>query len=94
MRITHFTHLRPAQAFVDYMATRGIRLRIEQDGGYTLWLDDESQIGVVENELNQFFAIPTMRAIRQPAGTPVPLKAACIISTLRCWLICANAQGR
>ncbi|MCK8349886.1 rhomboid family intramembrane serine protease GlpG, partial [Erwinia amylovora] len=58
MRITHFTQLRPAQAFVDYMATRGIRLRIEQDGGYTLWLDDESQIGVVENELNPFFRDP------------------------------------
>ncbi|CCP04743.1 Protein of glp regulon [Erwinia amylovora Ea644] len=58
MRITHFTHLRPAQAFVDYMATRGIRLRIEQDGGYTLWLDDESQIGVVEKELNQFIRDP------------------------------------
>ncbi|MCK8417812.1 rhomboid family intramembrane serine protease GlpG, partial [Erwinia amylovora] len=40
------------------MATRGIRLRIEQDGGYTLWLDDESQIGVVEIELNQFFRDP------------------------------------
>lgn len=58
MRITHFTHLRPAQAFVDYMATRGINLRIEQDSGYTLWLDDELQLSVVENELNQFIRDP------------------------------------
>ncbi|CCG88901.1 rhomboid family intramembrane serine protease GlpG [Erwinia piriflorinigrans] len=58
MRITHFTHLRPAQAFVDYMSTRGIRLRIERDDGYTLWLDDESQLSVVENELNQFIRDP------------------------------------
>lgn len=58
MRITHFTHLRLAQAFVDYMATRGITLRIEHDGDYQLWLDDESQVGVVENELNQFIRDP------------------------------------
>ncbi|WP_042959194.1 rhomboid family intramembrane serine protease GlpG [Erwinia tasmaniensis] len=58
MRITHFTHLRPAQAFVDYMSTRGIRLRIERDNGYTLWLDDESQSGVVENELDRFIRDP------------------------------------
>lgn len=58
MRITHFTHLRPAQAFVDYMATRGVTLRVEHDNGYTLWLDDESQLTVVENELNQFIRDP------------------------------------
>jgi len=58
MRITHFTHLRLAQAFVDYMATRGITLRIEQEGDYTLWLDDESKFSVVENELNQFIREP------------------------------------
>lgn len=58
MRITHFTHLRPAQAFVDYMATRGVTLRVEHDNGYTLWLDDETQLTVVENELNQFIRDP------------------------------------
>ena len=58
MRITHFTHLRMAQAFVDYMATKGITLRIEQEGDYTLWLDDESKLSVVENELNQFIREP------------------------------------
>ena len=58
MRITHFTHLRMAQAFVDYMATHGITLRIEQDGDYTLWLDDESKLSVVENELNRFIREP------------------------------------
>lgn len=58
MRITHFTHLRLAQAFVDYMATRGITLRIEHEGDYILWLDDESKFNVVENELNQFIRDP------------------------------------
>jgi len=58
MRITHFTHLRLAQAFVDYMATRGVTLRIEQEGDYTLWLDDESKFSMVENELNQFIRDP------------------------------------
>jgi len=58
MRITDFSSLRAAQAFVDYMATRGVRLRIEQDSRYTLWLDDESQLELVENELNQFIRDP------------------------------------
>lgn len=59
MLITSFTHLRPAQAFVDYMAMRGIRLRIEhQDNSYRLWLDDESKHDEVESELNQYLRDP------------------------------------
>lgn len=58
MRITDFANLRMAQAFVDYMATHGVRLRIEQESRYTLWLDDDSQLERVENELNQFIRDP------------------------------------
>lgn len=58
MRITDFSNPRMAQAFVDYMATRGISLRIEHDNHYTLWLDDDSKVNLVENELNQFLREP------------------------------------
>jgi len=57
-RITEFANPRMAQAFVDYMATRGVRLRIEHDDRYTLWLDDDSQLNLVENELGQFIREP------------------------------------
>lgn len=57
-RITEFANLRMAQAFVDYMATRGVQLRIEQESRYTLWLDDASQLELVETELNQFIREP------------------------------------
>ncbi len=58
MRITHFNNPRLAQAFVDYMATRGVTLRIEHGEAYTILLDDESQAAVVENELQQFVRDP------------------------------------
>lgn len=58
MRITHFNNPRMAQAFVDYMATRGIRLRIEHDGHYFIILDDETKVEMVENELQQFIRDP------------------------------------
>ena len=58
MRITDFSNPRMAQAFVDYMATRGISLRIEHDNHSTLWLDDDSKVNLVENELSQFLREP------------------------------------
>lgn len=58
MRITHFTNPRLAQAFVDYMATRGVVLRIEHDEAYTILLDDDSKADLVENELQQFVRDP------------------------------------
>lgn len=57
-RITEFSNPRMAQAFVDYMVTRGITLRVEHDNSYTLWLDDDSKVNLVENELNQFIRDP------------------------------------
>ena len=57
--ITQFTNPRMAQAFVDYMATRGVRLHIEQQQhSYELWLDDEDQLTLTENELSQFMRDP------------------------------------
>ena len=57
--ITQFTNPRMAQAFVDYMATRGVRLHIEQQqNSYQLWLDDEDQLTLTESELSQFMRDP------------------------------------
>lgn len=58
MRITEFSNPRMAQAFVDYMATRGITLRVEHDNHFTVWLDDDSKVNLVENELSQFIREP------------------------------------
>lgn len=57
--ITQFTNPRMAQAFVDHMATRGVRLHIEQQQhSYELWLDDEDQLTLTESELSQFMRDP------------------------------------
>ncbi len=58
-RITHFNNPRLAQAFVDYMATRGVRLRIEHDEHYTLLLEDDAQAEQVNHELQQFVRDPS-----------------------------------
>ena len=59
MRITHFNNPRLAQAFVDYMATRGVMLHIEhQEGRWDILLQDETQAAMVENELQQFVRDP------------------------------------
>jgi len=57
--ISQFSNPRMAQAFIDYMATRGIRLHLEkQQQHYLLWLDDEEQLAVTEDELSQFLRDP------------------------------------
>ncbi len=58
MRITQFNNPRMAQAFVDYMATRGVTLRIERESHFVIMLDDESKLEMVENELAQFVRDP------------------------------------
>lgn len=45
IRITEFTNPRMAYAFVDYMATQGIKLTIEQQQNYVLFLEDEQKSG-------------------------------------------------
>ncbi|CAK9886570.1 MAG: Rhomboid protease GlpG [Candidatus Erwinia impunctatus] len=58
VRITEFANPRMAQAFVDYMATQGVKLGIEHDNNYVLWLDDETQQTLVTQELQQFLREP------------------------------------
>jgi len=57
-RITQFNQPRIAQAFVDYMATRGVTLRIERENHYVIVLDDETKLAMVESELAQFVRDP------------------------------------
>jgi GlpG protein len=56
--ITSFANPRVAQAFVDYMATQGIILTIQQHDQSDVWLADESQAGRVQAELARFLENP------------------------------------
>ncbi|WP_312742291.1 rhomboid family intramembrane serine protease GlpG [Cedecea neteri] len=56
--ITSFANPRVAQAFVDYMATQGVILTIQQHTQSDVWLADESQEQHVRAELEKFVANP------------------------------------
>ena len=58
LMITSFANPRVAQAFVDYMATQGIILTIQQHTQSDVWLADESQAGRVRAELARFLENP------------------------------------
>jgi GlpG protein len=58
LMITSFANPRVAQAFVDYMATQGIILTIQQHDQSDVWLADESQAGRVQAELARFLENP------------------------------------
>ncbi|MEO3991608.1 rhomboid family intramembrane serine protease GlpG [Pseudocitrobacter cyperus] len=58
LMITSFTNPRVAQAFVDYMATQGIILTIQQHTQSDVWLADESQAERVHAELARFLENP------------------------------------
>ncbi|MGL4726292.1 MAG: rhomboid family intramembrane serine protease GlpG [Scandinavium sp.] len=58
LMITSFTNPRVAQAFVDYMATQGVILTIQQHTHTDVWLADESQAARVQNELARFLENP------------------------------------
>ena len=58
LMITSFANPRVAQAFVDYMATQGIILTIQQHAQSDVWLADESQAGRVRAELARFLENP------------------------------------
>ena len=58
LMITSFTNPRVAQAFVDYMATQGVILTIQQNTHTDVWLADESQAERVQRELARFLANP------------------------------------
>lgn len=56
--ITSFANPRVAQAFVDYMATQGVILTIQQHTQTDIWLADESQVSRVQDELQRFLENP------------------------------------
>ncbi|VED45786.1 GlpG protein (membrane protein of glp regulon) [Raoultella terrigena] len=56
--ITSFANPRVAQAFVDYMATQGVILTIQQHSQSDVWLADESQAARVQAELTRFLENP------------------------------------
>jgi len=58
LMITSFTNPRVAQAFVDYMATQGVILTIQQHTQTDVWLADESQTARVNEELARFLENP------------------------------------
>ncbi|MFC3188709.1 rhomboid family intramembrane serine protease GlpG [Pseudocitrobacter faecalis] len=58
LMITSFTNPRVAQAFVDYMATQGVILTIQQHTQSDVWLADESQAERVRTELTRFLENP------------------------------------
>jgi GlpG protein len=58
LMMTSFTNPRVAQAFVDYMATQGIILTIQQHTQTDVWLADESQADRVQRELALFLENP------------------------------------
>ncbi|MBJ3593428.1 rhomboid family intramembrane serine protease GlpG [Salmonella enterica subsp. enterica serovar Saintpaul] len=58
LMITSFVNPRVAQAFVDYMATQGVILTIQQHHQTDVWLADESQVERVQAELARFLENP------------------------------------
>ena len=58
LMITSFANPRVAQAFVDYMATQGVILTIQQHNQSDVWLADESQAEHVRAELARFLENP------------------------------------
>ncbi|MDR7343999.1 GlpG protein [Pantoea alhagi] len=58
IQLTQFNNPRMAQAFVDYMATRGVTLQIKKQEQFILLLEDETKQEMVENELKQFVRDP------------------------------------
>lgn len=66
--ITSFANPRVA-GVVDYMATQGIILTIQQHTQSDVWLADESQAGRVRAELARFLETRRTRAIWRRAGS-------------------------
>ncbi|KJG05156.1 intramembrane serine protease GlpG [Photobacterium angustum] len=59
-RLAGFYNPRQAQAFIDYMAYRGIEISMapEPEGKFALWLADEQYLVEAEAELNAFLLDP------------------------------------
>lgn len=94
LMITSFTNPRVAQAFVDYMATQGVILTIQQHTQTDVWLADESQAGRVNEELARFLETPATRVIWRPAGNPGRPAADCITAAFPSLPRYASARAR
>lgn len=65
-RLITLNNPRSGQAFIDYMATRGIVIQMmpEGQGQFALWLTDELRVDEVESELQRFLQDPTASRYR------------------------------
>lgn len=94
LMITSFANPRVAQAFVDYMATQGVILTIQQHQQTDVWLADESQAERVHAELARFLENPGdpryLAASWQSGHTDSGLR----YQRYPFWQLCANAQAR
>ena len=93
LMITSFANPRVAQAFVDYMATQGVILTIQQHNQSDVWLADESQAERVRG-WRVFSKTRQIHVISPPVGSPVIPTVACIIAVILSLLPCVNAQVR
>lgn len=58
-RLITLSNLRVARAFVDYMATQGVQIELRRPGNEVeLWLADDSQLEMVQRELDSFILNP------------------------------------
>lgn len=94
LMITSFANPRVAQAFVDYMATQGVILTIQQHNQSDVWLADESQAERVRAELARFLETRQIRVIWRRAGRQAIPAVACIIAVILSLPPCVNAQVR
>ncbi len=62
VRVIAISNPRLALAFVDYMATQGIRLELRNSGeAAEIWLADDGHLEQVQHELQQFLVDPLNR---------------------------------
>lgn len=98
LMITSFANPRVAQAFVDYMATQGIILTIQQHAQSDVWLADESQAGRVRAELARFLENPAdpryLAASWQSGQTNSGLRYQRFLFLPRCGITPARSPGR
>ncbi len=92
--ITSFANPRVAQAFVDYMATQGVILTIQQHNQSDVWLADESQAERVRASWRVSPKTRQIRVILWPAGRRAIPAVVCIIAVILSLLPCVNAQVR
>ena len=93
LMITSFSNPRVARAFVDYMATQGIILTIQQHTQTDVWLADESR-WARERRAGAFLKTRATRVIWRQAGNLARPAVACTINVFRFSPPSASAQDR